>query len=75
MPTVTLQGVPAASAAVPAVSVSVAVAVPELLPAAVNVVVPQPLIVMACGTAAMVKWGSTRAIELDGYNAVFIVKR
>ena len=62
LPTVTVHCVPAASVAVPAVSVSVVVAVPEFDAAAVNVVDPQPLDLLTPDGDAMVKVGSTSSI-------------
>ena len=55
----------AGSVAVPADSVSVAAAAPELAPATVNVVVPHPLVVTA---ARVPNWnvGSSRAMVSEG---------
>ena len=58
---VTVHCVPAVRVAVAAVNVTVAVAVPELAFAAVNVVEPQPLVV-GVASVARVKVGNTMAM-------------
>ena len=61
--TVTVHSDPAANMAVVAVSVRVAVVVPEVVPAALNPVDPHPLDVLSPdGDAAMVKVGNTSSI-------------
>ena len=64
--TVTVHSDPAASVAVFAVKVTVAVAVPELLAATVKPVLPHPAEVVGVASVPMVKVGSTRAIESAG---------
>ena len=66
----------AGSVAVPpaAVNVSVAVAVPELALAAVNVVVPQPCVSTGDARVPKVKVGSTRATESAAATGAFTSK-
>jgi hypothetical protein len=66
----------AGSVAVPpaAVNVSVAVAVPELALAAVNVVVPQPCVSTGDARVPKVKVGSTRATESAAATGAFSAK-
>ena len=60
--TVTVHSDPAANMAVVAVSVRVAVVVPEVVPAALNPVDPHPLDVLSPDGDAMVKVGNTSSI-------------
>jgi hypothetical protein len=67
---VTVHRVPASTVADPAVSVTVAVAVPELLTALVNVVLPHPLVLSPVNVAS-VNVGSTNAIWSAAFNGAF----
>ena len=63
---------PAASVAVFAPSVNVAVAVPEFTSAAVNAVVPHPLDVLSAPAVPIVNRGSTNAmLSVVGSNGAF----
>jgi hypothetical protein len=62
LPTVTVHSDPALSTAAFAVSVSVAVDVPDFVSAAVNAVEPQPLDVLRLAAVPMVNVGSTNAM-------------
>ena len=63
---------PAANVAVFAASVSVAVAVPEFVSAAVNAVVPHPLDVLSAPAVPIVNRGSTNAmLSVVGSNGAF----